>query len=327
MKNKKHLFVKFFIVFSFLIFQSLSVHSQSVLNKNFKNYFDKDIFIKFPNWINGFLFTEKKDETKLDEIISFDNTENIEMKFSHLPRIPVSEDLINENSIYKYQQDLQMRFFKSDESLISIYENPLGQKTRVYKEDELIKYKKYDEKERIFVEKIWKDVNKKYELVSEKKYEYKTLEDKFPFKTELLHYEKLINVVEYFNENNFVTKKETYTISKDKEENILQKIFSTESFLYDFENRVTDYIVKKNDFTIKTKYDYSKNLKNPDEIIFENEIKKSEKKYSSDFDYIYTVYLDEKYSIKSEYKNSIKIDESIYLDGNKIRTSSGVKNE
>lgn len=327
MKNKKHLFVKFFIVSSILIFQSLSVHSQSVLNKNFKNYFDKDIFIKFPNWINGFLFTEKKDETKLDEIIFFDNTENIEMKFSHLPRIPVSEDLINENSIYKYQQDLQMRFFKSDESLISIYENPLGQKTRVYKEDELIKYKKYDEKERIFVEKIWKDVNKKYELVSEKKYEYKTLEDKFPFKTELLHYEKLINVVEYFNENNFVTKKETYTISKDKEENILQKIFSTESFLYDFENRVTDHVVKKNDFTIKTKYDYSKNLKNPDEIIFENEIKKSEKKYSSDFDYIYTVYLDEKYSIKSEYKNSIKIDESIYLDGNKIRTSSGVKNE
>ena len=327
MKNKKHLFVKFFIVSSILIFQSLSVHSQSVLNKNFKNYFDKDIFIKFPNWINGFLFTEKKDETKLDEIISFDNTENIEMKFSYLPRIPVSEDLINENSIYKYQQDLQMRFFKSDESLISIYENPLGQKTRVYKEDELIKYKKYDEKERIFVEKIWKDVNKKYELVSEKKYEYKTLEDKFPFKTELLHYEKLINVVEYFNENNFVTKKETYTISKDKEENILQKISSTESFLYDFENRVTDYVVKKNDFTIKTKYDYSKNLKNPDEIIFENEIKKSEKKYSSDFDYIYTVYLDEKYSIKSEYKNSIKIDESIYLDGNKIRTSSGVKNE
>ena len=41
--------------------------------------------------------------------------------------------------------------------------------------------------------------------------------------------------------------------SKDKEENILQKIFSTESFLYDFENRVTDYVVKKNDFTIKTK--------------------------------------------------------------------------
>ena len=164
-------------------------------------------------------------------------------------------------------------------------------------------------------------------MVSEKKYEYKTLEDKFPFKTELLHYEKLINVVEYFNENNFVTKKETYTISKDKEENILQKIFSTESFLYDFENRVTDHVVKKNDFTIKTKYDYSKNLKNPDEIIFENEIKKSEKKYSSDFDYIYTVYLDEKYSIKSEYKNSIKIDESIYLDGNKIRTSFGVKNE
>ena len=177
------------------------------------------------------------------------------------------------------------------------------------------------------LKKIDKESLQEVDKLSVMQSKLKTLEDKFPFKTELLHYEKLINVVEYFNENNFVTKKETYTISKDKEENILQKIFSTESFLYDFENRVTDHVVKKNDFTIKTKYDYSKNLKNPDEIIFENEIKKSEKKYSSDFDYIYTVYLDEKYSIKSEYKNSIKIDESIYLDGNKIRTSSGVKNE
>ena len=60
---------------------------------------------------------------------------------------------------------------------------------------------------------------------------------------------------------------------------------------------------------------------------FENEIKKSEKKYSSDFDYTYEVYLDENYSVKLIYKNSIKVEESIYLDGKKIRTSREVDYE
>ena len=75
------------------------------------------------------------------------------------------------------------------------------------------------------------------------------------------------------------------------------------------------------------KINNEKNLKNPDEVIFENEIKKSEKKYSSDFDYTYEVYLDENYSVKSIYKNSIKVEGSIYLDGKKIRTSREVDYE
>ena len=97
-----------------------------------------------------------------------------------MPRIPISEDIINENSIYKYQQDMQMRMFKSDESLVTLQKNPLGQTTRVYKDDSLVKQKKYDEKERIFEEKIWKNDSQGFTLLSEKKHKYKSNERATP---------------------------------------------------------------------------------------------------------------------------------------------------
>ena len=338
MKKNKIFFTSVVFVFSLFIFSNVNLYSESIIDKSFFNYFSKEDFVKFPNWKNGFDFTKNKVEVLEDEILSFQQTDDYEIKFSYLPRIPVSEDIITENSIYKYQQDMQMRFFKSEDSLISLYKNPLGQTTRVYKEDSFVKQKKYDEKERIFEEKIWKNNSQVFTLLSEKFYKYKSLEDKFYHLVEFFDYQKFIKIIEYNNENNFVAKRETFSFEKvsiekkslqeksleNEEEIIKEKLISTEYYFYDLENRVVEYISEKNNFEVVIKYDYQKNFKNPDEIVFENGIKKSEKIFSSDFDYTNIVYLDENYSVKATYKNSIKVEESIYLDGKKIRTSAGV---
>ena len=298
------------------------------MDKKFSNYFSKEFFVNFPNWKNGFDFKQNKFSFVDDEILLLENSDDYEIKFSYLPRIAVSEDLIKENSVYKYQQDLQLRLFKSEESLVSLYKNPLGQTTRVYQEDNLVKQKKYDEKERIFEENIWENNSQVFNLLSEKKYFYNSLEDKFASSTEFFDYKNNLKVNEFFNQSNFVTKKEIFSIAKkNEEEKFLEEIISTEKYFYDSENRIEKIVTNKKSSEVVLKYFYGKNFKNPDEVIFENEIKKSEKIFSSDFDYTYEVYLDENYSVKSIYKNSIKVEESIYLDGKKIRTSREVNYE
>lgn len=334
MKNKNNFFVKVFLIFSLFIFCNGFLFSQSILSKKFYNYFDKENFVKFPNWKNGFVFLQNKNDVLDEELFPFNQSDDYEIKFSYLPRIPISEDIINENSIYKYQQDMQMRMFKSDESLVALQKNPLGQTTRVYKDDSLVKQKKYDEKERIFEEKIWKNDSQGFTLLSEKKHKYKSDDDKFAYLIELIKYDSLSKILEFYNENNYIEKRESFSLQKilsekkssEKKDNIQDEILkenliSTEFYFYDLENRITEYICKKNNFTVNIKYDYKKNLKNPDEVIFENEIKKSEKIFSSDFDYTNTIFLDENYSIKTVYKNSIKVEEHFYLDGKKIRSS------
>ena len=298
------------------------------MDKKFSNYFSKEFFVNFPNWKNGFDFKQNKLLFVDDEILLLENSDEYEIKFSYLPRIAVSEDLIKENSVYKYQQDLQLRLFKSEESLVSLYKNPLGQTTRVYQEDNLVKQKKYDEKERIFEENIWENNSQVFNLLSEKKYFYNSLEDKFASSTEFFDYKNNLKINEFFNQSNFVTKKEIFSIAKkNEEEKVLEEIISTEKYFYDSENRIEKIVTNKKSSEVVLKYFYGKNFKNPDEVIFENEIKKSEKIFSSDFDYTYEVYLDENYSVKSIYKNSIKVEESIYLDGKKIRTSREVDYE
>ena len=322
------LIVKIFLFFSLIFLQNVFVYSQSVLDKKFSNYFSKESFIIFPNWKVGFDFKQNKILFVDDEILSLENSEDFEVKFSYLPRIAVSEDVIKENSVYKYQQDMQLRLFKSEDSLVSLYKNPLGQTSRIFKEDNLVKQKKYDENERIFEENIWNNESNVFTLLLEKKYFYNSLDDKFSNLTELFDYKNNLKIKEFFNENNFVNKKEIYSITKkDEEENFLEELISVEKYFYDSENRIVKIVTNKKSSEVIVKYSYEKNLKNPDEVIFENEIKKSEKKYSSDFDYTYEVYFDENYSVKSIYKNSIKIEESIYFDGKKIRTSREVDYE
>ena len=311
-----------------IFLQNVFVYSQSVLDKKFSNYFSKESFIIFPNWKVGFDFKQNKILFVDDEILSLENSDDYEVKFSYLPRISVSEDVIKENSVYKYQQDMQLRLFKSEDSLVSLYKNPLGQTSRIFKEDNLVKQKKYDEKERIFEENIWNNESNVFTLLSEKKYFYNSLDDKFSNLTELFDYKNNLKIKEFFNENNFVNKKEIYSITKkDEEENFLEELISTEKYFYDSENRIEKIVTNKKSSEVVLKYFYGKNFKSPDEVIFENEIKKSEKIFSSDFDYTYEVYLDENYSVKSIYKNSIKVEESIYLDGKKIRTSREVNYE
>lgn len=322
------LIVKIFLFFSLIFIQNVFLFSQSILDKKFSNYFSKEFFVNFPNWKNGFDFKQNKLLFVDDEILLLENSDEYEIKFSYLPRIAVSEDLIKENSVYKYQQDLQLRLFKSEESLVSLYKNPLGQTTRVYQEDNLVKQKKYDEKERIFEENIWENNSQVFNLLSEKKYFYNSLEDKFASSTEFFDYKNNLKINEFFNQSNFVTKKEIFSIAKkNEEEKVLEEIISTEKYFYDSENRIEKIVTNKKSSEVVLKYFYGKNFKNPDEVIFENEIKKSEKIFSSDFDYTYEVYLDENYSVKSIYKNSIKVEESIYLDGKKIRTSREVDYE
>lgn len=322
------LIVKIFLFFSLIFLQNVFLFSQSILDKKFSNYFSKELFVNFPNWKVGFDFNQHKQLLIDDEILLLENSDDFEIKFSYLPRISVSEDVIKENSVYKYQQDMQLRLFKSEDSLVSLYKNPLGQTSRIFKEDNLVKQKKYDEKERIFEENIWDNNSQVFTLLSEKKYFYNSLDDKFSNLTELFDYKNNLKIKEFFNENNFVNKKEIYSITKkDEEENFLEELISVEKYFYDSENRIVKIVTNKKSSEVIVKYSYEKNLKNPDEVIFENEIKKSEKKYSSDFDYTYEVYLDENYSVKSIYKNSIKVEESIYLDGKKIRTSREVDYE
>jgi hypothetical protein len=328
LKINNKLIVRIFIFFSLFFIQDVFLFSQSILDKNFSNYFSKEYFVIFPNWKNGFNFEQNRNIKIEDDILSLENSDDYEIKFSYLPRISVSEDIVKENSVYKYQQDMQLRLFKSEDSFVSLYKNPLGQTSRIFKEDNLIKQKKYDKKERIFEEKIWDNNSQVFTLLSEKKYFYNSEEDKFPGFTELFDFKNNLKIKEFFNENNFVNKKEIYSITKkDEEENFLEELISVEKYFYDSENRIVKIVTNKKSSEVIVKYSYEKNLKNPDEVIFENEIKKSEKKYSSDFDYTYEVYLDENYSVKSIYKNSIKVEESIYLDGKKIRTSREVDYE
>lgn len=328
MKINNKLIVRIFIFFSLFFIQDVFLFSQSILDKNFSNYFSKEYFVIFPNWKNGFNFEQNRNIKIEDDILSLENSDDYEIKFSYLPRISVSEDIVKENSVYKYQQDMQLRLFKSEDSLVSLYKNPLGQTSRIFKEDNLVKQKKYDEKERIFEEKIWDNNSQVFTLLSEKKYFYNSEEDKFPGFTELFDFKNNLKVNEFFNENNYVNKKEVYSISKkNDEEKFLEELISTEKYFYDVENRIVKIVSNKKSSEVVIKYSYENNFKNPNEVIFENEIKKSEKIYSSDFDYTVEVYLDENYSIKSIYKNSIKVEESIYLDGKKIRTSSEVNYE
>jgi hypothetical protein len=328
LKINNKLIVRIFIFFSLFFIQDVFLFSQSILDKNFSNYFSKEYFVIFPNWKNGFNFEQNRNIKIEDDILSLENSDDYEIKFSYLPRISVSEDIVKENSVYKYQQDMQLRLFKSEDSFVSLYKNPLGQTSRIFKEDNLIKQKKYDKKERIFEEKIWDNNSQVFTLLSEKKYFYNSEEDKFPGFTELFDFKNNLKIKEFFNENNFVNKKEIYSITKkDEEENFLEELISVEKYFYDSENRIVKIVTNKKSSEVIVKYSYEKNLKNPDEVIFENEIKKSEKKYSSDFDYTYQVYLDENYSVVSIYKNSIKVEESIYLDGKKIRTSREVDYE
>ena len=328
MKINNKLIVRIFIFFSLFFIQDVFLFSQSILDKNFSNYFSKEYFVIFPNWKNGFNFEQNRNIKIEDDILSLENSDDYEIKFSYLPRISVSEDIVKENSVYKYQQDMQLRLFKSEDSLVSLYKNPLGQTSRIFKEDNLVKQKKYDEKERIFEEKIWDNNSQVFTLLSEKKYFYNSEEDKFPGFTELFDFKNNLKVNEFFNENNYVNKKEVYSISKkNDEEKFLEELISTVKYFYDVENRIVKIVSNKKSSEVVIKYSYENNFKNPNEVIFENETKKSEKIYSSDFDYTVEVYLDENYSIKSIYKNSIKVEESIYLDGKKIRTSREVNYE
>lgn len=328
MKINNKLIVRIFIFFSLFFIQDVFLFSQSILDKNFSNYFSKEYFVIFPNWKNGFNFEQNRNIKIADDILLLENSDDYEIKFSYLPRISVSEDIVKENSVYKYQQDMQLRLFKSEDSFVSLYKNPLGQTSRIFKEDNLIKQKKYDKKERIFEEKIWDNNSQVFTLLSEKKYFYNSEEDKFPGFTELFDFKNNLKVNEFFNENNYVNKKEVYSISKkNDEEKFLEELISTEKYFYDVENRIVKIVSNKKSSEVVIKYSYENNFKNPNEVIFENEIKKSEKIYSSDFDYTVEVYLDENYSIKSIYKNSIKVEESIYLDGKKIRTSREVNYE
>ena len=311
-----------------MFLQNFFLFSQSILDKNFSNYFSKEIFISFPNWKVGFVLNQNNFIKFDDDILLLEKSDDYEMKFSYLPRIPVSEDVVKENSVYKYQEDLQLRLFKSENSYVSLYKNPLGQTIRIFKEDNLVKQKKYDDNERIFEENIWSNISNVFTLLTEKKYFYNSFDDKFAKSIELIDYKNNLKVNEFYNENNLLNKKEVFSLSRKKpDENFIEEIISTEEYFYDSENRIIKIVTNKKSSEVVIKYSYDKNLKNPDEVIFENEIKKSEKKYSSDFDYTYEVYLDENYSVKLIYKNSIKVEESIYLDGKKIRTSREVDYE
>ena len=154
------------------------------------------------------------------------------------------------------------------------------------------------------------------------------MDDKFAKSIELIDYKNNLKVSEFYNENNLLNKKEVFSLSRKKpDEKFIEEIIYTEEYFYDTENILVEFVTKKNLNEIVMKYSYDKNFKNPDEVVFENEIKKSEKKYLSDFDYTYEIFFDENYSVKSIYKNSIKVEESIYLDGKKIRTSREVDYE
>ena len=244
MKINNKLNVRIFIFFSLFFIQDVFLFSQSILDKNFSNYFSKEYFVIFPNWKNGFNFEQNRNIKIEDDILSLENSDDYEIKFSYLPRISVSEDIVKENSVYKYQQDMQLRLFKSEDSFVSLYKNPLGQTSRIFKEDNLIKQKKYDKKERIFEEKIWDNNSQVFTLLSEKKYFYNSEEDKFPGFTELFDFKNNLKIKEFFNENNYVNKKEVYSISKkNDEEKFLEELISTEKYFYDSENRIVKIVI------------------------------------------------------------------------------------
>lgn len=68
-----------------------------------------------------------------------------------------------------------------------------------------------------------------------------------------------------------------------------------------------------------TEYAFSGNLKEPDIFKYENGILRMEKIWKDDARYVQTVYFDGDYSVKSEYKDGVKMLEIFYIGGKEIR--------
>ena len=74
------LVVKIFLFFSLIFLQNAFLFSQSVLDKKFSNYFSKEYFVNFPNWKIGFDFKQIKIVKVDDEILSLENSDDLDNK-------------------------------------------------------------------------------------------------------------------------------------------------------------------------------------------------------------------------------------------------------
>nr|MCR4790711.1 hypothetical protein [Treponemataceae bacterium] len=311
------------IIFSIvLIFLCSSIFGKTILSDDFTDFFPPEIFKNFPPSVQEFdsnaMFFNM-------EIYNFDKTvendEVIEIKYAYFPKHLPKNSI--ENSVqYKYTSDYTMRFFRSENSIISIHVDPNQITTRVYKDDKYIRQCKYDDSSRLMNEIFWKVDSD--ETVRKIEYFYSDDEKVIPDSSIVKNFELKNLILNQYADNGQVSKKLTYKFSKENEnvEESLSAIkFDRENLLvsqtwkYDEDNRVIESSYDKGNSKLLTKNDYSKNYPHPDEEVYENGIKKSVKNYSSESDYTYEIFLSNGFSIKSVYVQNLLDKEIFYRDG------------
>lgn len=320
-KKRITILILFFTLFSKIISED---------NDNMEFLFPYGIQIPFYKGISPFIVATS--EYKSHKIIDIQTQEeNLQdeatIKYSFLPRIEKIENENDSEITYKYFEDTRMRFFKSEDVSIALQKDD-DYEIRVFKEDKNVKQKKYDKYKRLIEQIIWEEKNSNYEITEEKQIFYLTENDKFPQYSINTNYVDKTQTISEYNDINLVTNINTYQLDiKENEKPLTEKkeiekkskIISNQNYSYDKEKRVISEQLTKNNLCLLTKYDYSKKFSFPDEESFENEKIKSKKIYSADNIYSYEVFLDEEFSVKSIYKDSIKQSVVYYKNGKEIR--------
>ncbi|MGP1588063.1 MAG: hypothetical protein ACTTHG_06965 [Treponemataceae bacterium] len=341
-KNKEK--IKFFIFLILTgIFCNFSLFSKTVLDDNFTDFFPPEIFKKFPPSVLSFDFNKHfVDIPRPIFDCAGEADEKYEIKLAFRPsNLPFIKQLNSDNVQYKYKRDFSIRLFKSENSNIFIYISPEGILTKVFKDENFIKMCRYDKKDRVISEIMWKDGETK--MYSQTKYVYDSKDKKVPsFALEKNYNDKLISKI-FYTEKNFIKRKTVFNFLQSEEQknsdndNFDDELFidssfedsflsdknfvSDEKYEYDEKNRILRTELTKGDFFVVHEYDFKKKLRNPDEVIYENNIKKSEKIFESDGNYSYEIYLPNNYSVKTVYKDYLIDEEIFFLNGEFVRSN------
>lgn len=316
------------ITFLVLIFSLFCKIISENNNDNMEFLFPYGIQLPFYKGISPFIVANSEYEShKIMDIQT--QEENLEdnsiIKYSFLPRI---EKIENETeTTYKYFEDTRMRFFKSDDVSIALQKDK-DFEIRVFKEDKNIKQKKYDKYKRLVEQIIWEEKNSSYEVIEEERIFYLSEKDKFPQYSLKTNYIEKTQTISEFNDKNLITSIDVYQLNVNENEKAFtekseieekSKLISNQIYTYDNEKRIIQEQLTKNDLCLLTKYDFSKKFSFPDEESYENEKIKAKKIYTADNIYSYEVFLDEEFSVKSVYKDSLKQSEIYYRNGKEIR--------
>ncbi|MCR5698483.1 MAG: hypothetical protein K6G52_02450 [Treponemataceae bacterium] len=303
-----------------------SLSAKTILEEDFHDFFPPEIFKNFTPGIQSFVSNLALFDFGIfdfDKTIP-ENDEIIEIKYVYFPNFlpPLANQDESEEGTYRYTNNYSMRFFRSENSTIAIHVDPNSTLTKTYLDERYLRQCKFDSENRIFDQLVWdakgenklKHINYFYQDENPGVCEY-TVEKNFADKKWILT---------YFNENGLVSLIKDYEFTKSDEESQdfedfpnfgLRKPTSSRSWIYDDDSNVIQSSVKKGNHSVTVKNDYSNGFSHPDRILEEDGKIKSTTKYFSDVDYVMEVYLEDGFSVKSEYRDNRFVRNRYYRNG------------